>query len=44
MNAVGDRMVHSREYASLFGFDMADWLFLVGGVALVTLLAEVFVL
>ena len=37
-------MVRSLQYAPLFGFDMADWLFLVGGVALVTLLAEVFVL
>jgi hypothetical protein len=36
-------MVHSREYG-LLGFDMADWLFLVAGVALVTFFAEVFVL
>ena len=44
MSAVGDRMVHAREYAPLFGFDMADWLFLVAGVAVVTFFAEVFVL
>jgi hypothetical protein len=37
-------MVHSRQYAPLFAFDMADWLFLVGSVAVVTLFAEVFVL
>ena len=41
---LGDRIVHSRQYAPLFGFDMADWLFLFGSVALVTLFAEVFVL
>jgi hypothetical protein len=28
----------------LFGFEPADWLFLVGGVALVTVFAAVFVL
>jgi hypothetical protein len=37
-------MAHAREYAPLFGFDMADGLYLIGGVALVTLFAAIFVL
>jgi hypothetical protein len=37
-------MTDSQEHAPLLGFEAADWLYLVGGVALVALFAAVFVL